>query len=599
MASTDGKTLKVQFRPGLFRQSTSYAAEGSWYDSDRVRFRNARPENMRGMQIRVDTSIAGTSRAQLIWKDYQGIDNIAFGTEYLLYVNQGGMNYDITPAVTVAHVSGKANTSVGSAAVVVSLANSMTQGTYVAITSMLATIGGNVFLSGLYQTQTVSTASFTINNVSAATATSAACGEFDIALLYPAGTSINGLGYGYGTGTYGTGTYGTSGGSGIVIQMRQWSLDTFGEDLVANPRGGPIYIWYAASGPSVRAQKVSNGPSQNNSILVSPEEQHIISFGGTDIITSVYDPLLVQWAADDDYTQWTPAVTNTAGSLHIGAGTFIVGAVRGKNQVNFWTDQTMHAMTFTGPPFTFSFRQLGSNCGLIGPHAAVVYAGVTYWMSQFNFFKYDGAVADMNCQVQRYIFDNINLEQADKIYAGSNTEFNELIWLYPSKNSNEVDSYVIYDIPDDAWAIGTFSFSSWSDRGPLSNVVAINAADARIYDVEVSGVYTSNGHAMTCFVSSTQFDMADGTEIMFMDRIIPDFEFVGGDNYVQMQVNTVMYPGSQVEVQKGPYTVSAGTTFIPLRARGRQMAVRVFTSNANSGWRSGDHRFNILADGGR
>lgn len=600
MSSTNAKTIKIDFRPGLYRQSTRYAAEGAWYDSDRVRFRDGRPENMRGMQIKVPTAFTGTSRAQLIWQDLQGINNIAFGTEYLLYVNQGGMTYDITPVVSTAHVSLKANTSAGSSVVYLSVAQvGETEGSFIVITSMTATIGGNVYLSGSYQVNLVSTTGFNINFSSIAAATSANAGEFDIKYLYPAGTSVNGYGYGYGTGTYGTGTYGTSGGSGVIIQMRQWSLDNWGEDLIANPRGGPIFTWVASTGPGTRAAKIAKAPSINNAIVVSPEDRHLISLGGMDIITSIYDPLLIQWSDTENYNVWTPAVTNTAGSQRLGAGTFLMGAVRGRNQINVWTDQTMHAMTFTGPPFTFSFRQLGYNCGLIGPHAAVQYGGNVYWMSNHNFYVYDGAIRDMNCQVQKYIYDNINLSQADKIYAGSNTEFNELIWLYASKNSNEIDSYVIHDINDNAWAIGTFTFSSWSDQGPITNIVAANAADSLLYDVEVSGVYTSNGHSMTSYISSSQFDLEDGTQIMFMDRIIPDFEFVGGDNFVEMEVNTIMYPGSSQETSKGPYTVSVDTTKISLRARGRQAAIRIAVSNGNSGWRSGAHRFSIQPDGER
>lgn len=599
MASTDGKTIKVDFKPGVFKQSTTYTAEGAWYDSERVRFRDGRPENMRGMQVRVPTTIAGTARDELIWQDLQGINNIAFGTEYLLYVNQGGTNYDITPAVSTVHTSLTQTTSAGSTQVIVSLTNSLPVGTFIVVTSNSMSVGGNVLLSGDYQTAVVSTASFVVNFVSAATATSISAGQMDVSFLLYAGTSVQGYGYGYGTGTYGTGTYGTSGGSGIVIQMRQWSLDLWGEDLMANPRGLPIYHWIASTGPTVRASVIANAPSKNNFIIVSPEDRHLISLGGTDILTSIYDPLLIQWSGTEDFTVWTPTVTNTAGSQRLGAGTFLVGAVRGRNQINVWTDQTMHAMAFAGPPFTFTFRQLGDNCGLIGPHAAIQYAGNSYWMSNHTFYMYDGGIRDMNCQVLKYVFDDINLFQADKIYAGSNTEFNELIWLYPSKNSVEIDRYVIYDIDDNAWAIGTFTFSTWEDQGVIQNVVAINAADSLIYDVEVSGVYTSNGHAMTSYVSSTQFDLEDGTQIMFMDRIIPDFQFTGGGNFAEMTVNFIQYPGSTSVSSKGPYAVSVGTTKISMRGRGRQASIRIGVSNGDSGWRSGTHRFNIQMDGER
>lgn len=597
MSSTDGQLTKLVFKPGVNRQSTRYVAEGTWYDSDRVRFRQGLPENMKGVQLQNFNAFLGTGRAIRIWQDLQGITNEAFGTEVKLYVAEGSI-YDITPVDSSITVSSAFSTSIGSMTIFVcaSTPSALTNGSYIVVTSFTNTIGGNIYLAGQYVIANVSGQTFTINSPIAAAATSISTGQAAIQFLLPSGTSSNGFGFGYGTGTYGTGTYGTSGGSGIVVNMREWSLDLWGENLIANPSGGRVYVWVASTGPNVRAQVIANSPTQTNSIIVSPEDRHLVCLGCTDVITSIYDPLLVQWSDTNNYNVFTPTVTNTAGNIRLGAGTNIVGAVRSRNQINIFTDQTMHSMTFIGPPFTFEFHQIGSECGLISPHGAVEFAGKTYWMSNHNFYSYDGAIKDMNCTVLKYIFDDINLFQATKIYAGSNTEFSELIWLYPSKNSNEIDRYVIYDILEDAWAIGTYTFSAWADQGVVQNVVGLNAADSMIYDIEVSGIYTSNGQPMTSYLSSGQIDLGDGNDMMFVDKVIPDFDFVGGNNFAEITVNTVKYPNSPV-VPHGPYAVSDSTLFVPFRARGRQIAIKVGVSNGNSGWRMGYFRFNIQPDG--
>lgn len=601
MSSTDSRTLRIEFKPGINRQSTRYAERGSWYDSDKVRFRQGRPENIRGWQKKSATSFDGTARALTTWADLAGNDLASFGTNCKLYVYKGGTFYDITPVRLGQTLTSVINTSVGSSQVLVSApGHGMEVGDSVIFVSMAATVGGNVFLNGEYAAVSVPNANiFIVSYASVAAATSAQAGLVSAQYLLNCGPTEAQAGRGYGIVPYGTGAYGVAASaSNIVIDMRQWSLDQWGQDLLSNPQGGRIYVWDASVGTGQRAQVISASPTKNNALLVSPEDRHLISFGGTDVITSVFDPLLIQWSDTENYNIMTPTVTNTAGSQRLGIGTEIVGACKGKNQIHVWTDRSMHGMTFVGPPFTFAFRQLGSECGLLGPHACTEFGGKIYWMSNYNFFMYDGQMNRLDCTVLEYVFHDINLTQAGKIYAGTNAEFDEVIWLYCSSSATEIDRYVVYNIRDNAWYYGTLPWTTWEDQDIFDTV--IGTTSTYLYDIEPHDVYTADGANMTSYVSSAPFDLQDGNDMIYIDRIIPDFTFLHNtDGIAQVEMTTKKYPGSTEAQVKGPFTVSANTTYIPMRARGRQATLKVGVSNGNSGWRMGAFRFNIMADGKR
>jgi len=343
-----------------------------------------------------------------------------------------------------------------------------------------------------------------------------------------------------------------------------------------------------------RAVVVTASPAQSNSILVSPNDRHVISLGATGF-AAAYSPLRVRWSDQEDYTNWTPSVSSTSGEVELTDGTRIIGGVRSRNQINIWTDKSMYGMTYVGNPFVFQFRQLGTNCGLLGQHACVDYDGRAFWMSDDNFYSFDGQVRNLRSTVRRYVFDNINFNQLDKVYAGVNSEFKEIIWLYPSSQSIECDSYVIYNPEENHWVYGTCKWTTFKDRNVYDNTIT-TGSDSYLYDNEPVDIYTGDSETISNFCESSDFDVEEGMDMIFIDKIIPDFEF--NDGTIAIKITTKQYPTGP-ETVKGPYYINAGTKKVDLRARGRQARVRVSAASNNTYWRWGAVRISGQRDGNR
>jgi hypothetical protein len=593
------RAFRPKLRPGFDQSDTRLGAEGAWWDGDKVRFQHGQPENMRGWQRKHDDPFHGTVRCMHAWLDLRGVPRIAMGTECLLEVYDGGLIYDITPVRSTTVATSILNVSADSLRVVVSDTHGMaTAGDFLVFTSMAATVGGNVFLAGRYHTSVIDANSFAVDVSTSAVSNASGVGLVTLNYLVTCGTSVAAPGYGWGAGGYGEGTWGTPrSASSIILDIQQWSFDNFGEDLVANIRGGNVYLWNASAGVSVRASVIPEAPSRSNFILVSPEDRHLISFGGTDVLTSVFDPLLVQWADTESYAVWLPTVTNTAGSLRLTDGSKIVGAERSRGQINTWTDNAVFALSFVGPPYTFGVKLLGTNCGLVGPHAAIDVNGRSYWMGlNHNFFVYDGRVRPLDCPVLDKVFLDLNRDQISKVYAGSNSEFGEIVWLYPSLSATECDRYVIYNTEENCWYTGTFSWTAMVDQGVFDNPLTAGT-NGYLYDHEIHGVYTSDGAAIESYVESGDFDLEDGQSMLFVSENRPDFNISGGN--LHFYIMTKRYPGEVSAVVKGPYTISAGTTKLNLRARGRVARIRYVASGAGISWRGGANTFIIQDDGQR
>ena len=409
MSNPDAKLMKLDFAAGFHRESTQYAEEGKWYDGDRVRFRAGKPEVLRGYETRVSATFDGNARDLVTWADNSRFKRAAFGTEKKLYEHNGDQIFDITPvsvSVTLANVFG---TSAGETRVCVSDAShGRKDGDFVFFTSA-AVIGSDVTLEGVYSISVVDSNVYAIEVTGAAGATSTQTGSATFHYLIATGyqNAVPGLGYGAdvynaGTETGGARAWGeptSAGASEFVSQITQWSLDNWGEDIIANRRNGTIYVFDTdASTTPLRATKVSGAtnstPTTVNSIIVSPNDRHLIALGSnafntTSSPTGTYDPLTVRWSNQEDYTNWVPSKSSTSGETVLTDGTEIVGGIRSRNAINIWTDNSLWTMQFVGPPFTFRFQQMGSNCGLIGPHAGIDYNGISYWMGYENFFSFD------------------------------------------------------------------------------------------------------------------------------------------------------------------------------------------------------------------
>ena len=607
MSSTDSKLFKLDFKPGFHRESTRYAEEGKWFDGDHVRFREGRPENIRGYTKRSATQFKGTARDLLVWAGNDTQKYVSWATEHLWYMLDKDIQYDVTPVVSTAVLTSAFATTSGSTKITVTVVgHTRSVGDYVFFTSTNAIGGGLINLNTdvtIYGVLSVIGAdSFTVSSAITAGATETSVGGTGtVHFLLETGISVATAGLGFGAGPFQAGVSATgerawdeeANSSSITFALTQWSLGNWGENLVGCRRGSQIFFLdINASVTPERAVIVTAAPPQNNSILVSPESRQVISLGCTGF-AAAFSPLRVRWSDTEDFSNWTPSVSSTSGEVDLNSGTEIVGGVRSRNQLNILTDQSIYGMTFVGGNDVFSFRQLGTNCGLVGPHAVVDYDGVPMWMSQNNFYLFDGQVKNLKSTIRRHVFDNFSLSQKDKVYAGVNSEFKEVVWLYPSDNGTECDSYAIFNPEENHWVYGTTKFTTWKDRRVLTNVLT-TGSDSFLFDNEPKDIYTADGAAIPSFIESADLDIEEGVDIMFVDKIIPDFSI--NDGALQFTLSTKKYPNGPL-ITKGPYAITNTTEKIDLRARGRHSRVRVSSASTGINWRWGAVRAGVQIDG--
>lgn len=628
MSSTTSRLSKLNLKPGFHRESTQYSEEGRWFDGDRVRFREGKPENLRGYSkftLDDDRTLEGIGRDLLTWSRNNSEKLLAVGTEKKLYIVDGSFPYDVTPIVTVVSIGnsgtqGNLSTVSGQNRIYVSITNNnVSVGDFVEFTSTSTNgfsqgtdFAVTAFGGPVYEVVNVSGVNnFSVSVNYSSNATQAGPGQATAHFLLATGSNDSIQGTGYGAGNYlASGTSITSARawneaastSNIIFAATQWSLDTFGEDLLGVRRGNKLCHWDAdASVTPVRANIISGSPNQINSIVVSPNDRHVIALGTNEYATGTFNPMLIRWADQLNFNNWTPAITNTAGELVVVDGTEIIAGIRTRSSILIWTDNALYGLQFVGPPFTFSIQQLGSNCGLISQHAAVAVDSASFWMSNDNFYVFDGTVRKLDCTVRRHLYDNFNMTQKGKVFCATNSEFHEIIWLYPSENSSEPDSYIIYNYEENTWVYGSSFYTTFSDDHVFDNTITtgrVSASDdTRIWNNEPEDIFTGDGKALTSFLESADFDLQDGADIMFVNRVIPDLTFGSGTN-LTFTINLKDYPADST-TQKGPYTLNSGIKKVDLRARGRQANVRVSTSDLGAEWRWGNVRVALQPDGKR
>jgi hypothetical protein len=419
--------------------------------------------------------------------------------------------------------------------------------------------------------------------------------------------------FGWGTGTWGASTWNTPrSSSNVTLEARNWSLDNFGENLIATVLNGGAFEWKPSLGTSTRAVEITNAPTKSRISLVSTPDRHLLFMGTQPTIggTNPQDDLLIRFSSQEDINTYQPTAENTAGSLRIADGSRIVAAERSRGQILVWTDTSLHALQFIGPPFTFGLRQLGQNCGIIGSHAGVDINGVSYWMSQDSFFLFDGSVKKLPCTVEQFIFNNINQTGSENAFAGHNGEFNEIMWFYPRTGSNEINAIVAYNYLEGTWWTGTLDRTTWIDREVYDNPVASDYLPTTTANNETILGLTDgatqmflhetgnngDGAAITAFVKSGVVQIGEGNDFSFVSKLIPDIEDQEGVLNAKLEFKN--YPNNSVSVTK---TVSFedDTDFVSLRGRGREFTVNVVSNTTGTAWRLGTQRFDIQPDGRR
>ena len=635
---------KLQFQPGINRESTSYSNEGGWFDVDKMRFRAGYPEKIGGWVRLGLKSFLGTCRALHAWRTINLDNYLGIGTNLKYYIEEGEGYYDITPIRATTTAGGVTFAAVnGSSVLTISdTAHGAVAGDFVTFTGATS-LGGNITAAILNQEYQIATIvndnSYTIvaravNTVAditvdgqytpvpvLANASDSGNGGASVVGAYQINTGLNTSLYGNGWGAsfWGRGTWG-SGASidALTDTLRVWSHDNFGEDLIINVYNGGIYYWDASVATPLAQRAVpltalsgaSNPPTVAAKIIVSDVDRHVIAFGCNPIGSSAQDPLLIRFSDQENAADWTPTTTNTAGDLLVGSGSRIVTAVETRQQILVFTDISVHAMQYLGPPFTFGINMMAEGTTIVGPNAVVAVDDSVFWMGQTEFYVYNGSVQKLPCSVRDYVFSNFNMNQIETVFCSTNTSFAEIWWFYPSKNSDVLDRYVVYNYEQNIWYYGSIARSAWIDRGVVGFPIAAGL-DGYLYYHE-SGFddgSTSPSSAINAYIESSQFDIADGNNFSFVSRLIPDITFRNSSAVSPSVVFTMKarnFPGgaylqddSETVTKTASVPVEQFTNQVYVRLRGRSMALKVESLTKGIGWRLGSPRIDVRPDGRR
>jgi hypothetical protein len=632
---------KLQFRPGLNREGTDYSNEGGWYDGDKIRFRSGFPEKIGGWARLSSEQFLGYAKALWNWVTLDGSNLLGVGTNLKYYIELGGFYNNVTPLIYTSNNLGAAAgpftaTTSSTSLTVVDSAYSPSAGDYIII-SGATTLGGNVTANVLNSTYTVTSVvnatAYTITLPVTANASDTAKGGATVKVEYeyPVGLDVAIAGTGWGSGPWSRGTWGSAFNGGVQNQLRLWTNDNYGQDLVIAPRGGAIFYWEAATGVTVRAKYLSdlstlagyNGtyvPTKTNQILASAIQRFVIAFGANPYdpttANTVFDPMLVRWSDQENPYEWVPAVTNQSGEFRLSNGSFIVTARSTRQEILVWTDTAIYSMQYLGPPYVWGFQILMDNISIISPNAAITANNITYWMGVDRFYIYSGRVETLPCSLWQYIYDDINKDQGFQVFAGGNDGYSEVWWFYCSQGSDTINKYVIYNYLERTWAYGTMVRTAWLDS-PLRQYPMAADYNRRIlyHEAAVDDVSGETPVPINAYVQSSDFDIGDGHNFGFVWRILPDINFTGSNvnnPYVTMQVKPRRNSGAPYGTADDPtvtsannytnvpvYTIQEFTGQVYTRLRGRQLAFRIESDSLGVSWQLGSPRIDIRNDGRR
>jgi hypothetical protein len=619
---------KLTLKPGVNKENTRYTNENGWYVSDKMRFRQGTPEKIGGW-VRISSNIfQGVCRSLWNWITLGGLNLIGVGTNLKFYIEKGGVYNDITPIRATSTINNNPFVATNGSAVI-----TVTDTAHGGITGDFVTFSGAVGLGGNI-TATVLNAEYQITVTGADTYTITATAIANGSDVSPGGGASVVAAYqinvgpaiavplvGWGGGAWGAGVWGTGGTS--LSTIRLWSQNNFGEDLIFNPRGGALYYWDATAGVTTRGVLVSSLPGADaevpevvNFVYVSDTSRFVFCFGCDDYGSSVLNPMLIRWSDQESVTTWALSATNQAGSIQLSHGSEIITAVQARQEIVVWTDSAIYSLQYQGPPIIWSSQLLGDNISIYGPNAAVIASGVIYWMGVDKFYKYDGRVQTLRCDLKQYIFQDINTAQAVQVFAGTNEGFNEVWWFYCSEDSNDIDLYVTYNYQEDVWTYGTLGRTAWLDSGlrdfPIAATYSYNLVN---HESGNDDNQTGTPAPINAIISSAEFDIDDGDHFGFVWRMLPDITFRGSDT-ASPQVTMTLIPmqnsGSGYNnpislggnpdatiVRTSTSVIEQFTGQVYVRVRGRQMILQVESNQLGCAWQLGSPRIDIKQDGRR
>ena len=613
----------LKFKPGINREVTSYSNEGGYFDGEKIRFYTAFPEKIGGWTKQSSSTYLGSARALHNWIALDGSNYMGVGTHLKYYIEEGGLFYDVTPIRKTSTNSITFSASDGSDIITV------TDSSHGAVESDFVTFSEAVSLGGLVTatilnaehqiTSVINANSYTITVSVTANSSDTGNGGSAVDGVYQINVGLDTVvgGRGWGAGAWGginpdlsTYGWGLSASTGTTANIRLWTHDNFGEDLLLCPRDGGIFYWDRSDGLTARAvllsseATASNVPTIAKQILVSDIDRHIIAFGTNPLGGSDQDPLLIRFASQESFN-FTPDTTNTAGDLRLSSGSEFIQAVETKQQILIFTDKSLFAMRFIGPPFTFGLQELSKNITIISPKSAVAVDDVVFWMGKENFYVYTGRTQQIACTVRDKVFLDFNFSQKDRVVAGVNSQWSEIWWFYPSASSQENDKYVIYNYANQTWYYGTLSRTAWHDKGVRRFPIAAGSQ----YLFEHENGNDDDGSAMTASIESSQVDIGDGYNFTFIKQLIPDITFEGstsnsGNPTATFTLQARNGPGSTYATNSSGSSTRTATTpveqftdLINVRLRGRSFNMKLESTEQGVAWKLGTPRLDIRPDG--
>ena len=628
---------KILFKPGVNRENTRYTTEGGWYECDKIRFRQGNPETIGGWQRYSANTFLGVCRSLWNWVTVAGANLVGVGTNLKFYIESGSAYNDITPIRASSTINNNPFVATNGSAIitVTDTAHGAVTGDFVTFSGATG-LGGNItatVLNAEYQITFLTANTYTFTASATANATDASGSPGGGALVVAAyqvsvGSVLQQPILGWGAGAWGDGPWGF-GTSTAIGALRVWNQSNFGDDLIFGPRGGALYYWDETTGVSVRGVLVSSLASASdvpviqNYIFVSDVSRFVFCFGCNDPFATnpnAQDPMLIRWSDQESVVDWTPSITNQAGSTRLSHGSEIIMAVQTRQEIVVFTDSAVYSLQYLGPPYVWSAQLLADNISIYSQNAAVLGSGVIYWMGVDKFYTYDGRVNTLNCDLLRYVFSDINYDQNQQVFAGTNEGFNEVWWFYCSADSEEVDRYVIYNYLEKVWYYGTMSRTAWLDSGllnyPLAATYSTTAGTGLLlnHELGINDIATATTLPIDAYISSAEFDIGDGHNFAFIWRVLPDLTFANSSTSpanaaatVTMTLQGLANSGSGVtstanqSVIKGStYTITEEFTGqIFTRIRGRQMIFKIASNQVNTAWQLGAPRIDIRPDGRR
>ena len=637
---------QLNFKPGFNKQATDSGAESQWVDGDFVRFRYGLPEKIGGWSqlTNSNNTLPGVARAQHAWTSIAGEKYVAIGTSQGLFLYYEGEFFDISPLDNDVITGADFDATSGSPTVTVNkTSHGLLDGRYITFSSVTVPTGSGYatadFTDNTFEVLNKTANTFEITMPSNSAASTSGTGSAQIDPYEIVGPTFQTAGLGWGTDTWGSDTWGTaSATSNVILDPGLWSLDNFGQILTATIHNGKTFTWNAgaATPRANRAVIMANAPTKTILTQVSDRDRHLFHFGTETTIgdATTFDPMFIRFSNQEDYNTYQPTATNTAGTFRLDKGNEIVGAVSGKDYTLVLTDSSAYVIQYVGPPFTFSVRQVGTNCGLIGQNALSYSNGIVFWMSgEGGFFMYDGTVKALPCLVEDFVFTTagsnlgINYNSNQLVYAEHNTLYNEINWFYPEANSEQINRCVVYNYAENVWTTSSLARSSYVDQGvydlpygtdynktalpnfPIQGITAKYGAST--YYAQETGtdqINSSGTTSINAFILSGDFEITnnnniadftgDGEYIMSVKRFIPDYKYLSGNSKITLYLND--YPSeTAVSSSLGPFTISTTTDKIDTRARARFVSIQIANDAVGETWRYGTLRLDARPDGRR